>query len=286
MFARRPAALPAPNNHLSDSNGILTIGELSTRFSRLRLASKGGKTSTSSSVPNDGYYLGREVVFLDSKSKPNTPPSGYTVPHQQPGSKAPPLPPLSSKPTPIVSIGNRIGAPARRKTEPLPQAVLLSSDDENASKPHPGDQKVVSLHSPNVTRQTARRRSTAPVSSTTQCSGITRQRVQCQRQVASFAPVSMRVDSLGDDGPVERYCYQHQAEIQAQTAFYSRRVGVGEIKFADHISADLLPTTQVLLKIAMEKAVADTDPTGQLYCLQITCEHQLIQLYIAATDLL
>lgn len=87
--------------------------------------------------------------------------------------------------------------------------------------------------------------------------------------MAVAAPVSIHVDPLGDDGPVERYCYQHLKELQEQRSFFSRRVGIGRIEFSDYISKDLLGITQVLLKIEMEKAVSNADTSGQLYCFQI-----------------
>jgi hypothetical protein len=89
------------------------------------------------------------------------------------------------------------------------------------------------------------------------------------RVVKDPPPSAMYVDPLDSDGAVDRYCHQHRAEIQAQTAVPSRKAGVGIIKFSDWISDDLQDDTKVLLKATMEQPVTASDVDGQIYCFQI-----------------
>ncbi|KIM20071.1 hypothetical protein M408DRAFT_334145 [Serendipita vermifera MAFF 305830] len=252
MFASRPIVLSDPTNDMMDIDEVThNLAGLSFGSPSRRVGSMKTKAPRKSDVaPKHGYYLGRDVVMADiDRRLPDT--DMPQSPLFANVNRTLPSPTLSLSPASLLPSVNRIKTPSRRVSEPLPQAASTS----------PGDP---------IRPVKKGRASTAPTLSSSQCSGVAAHSAKrCLLSVGSVAPVSFHVDSLGLDGPVERYCYHHLKALLAQTSFFGRRAGVGQVTFSDYLSDDLMPITQALLKVEMERAVPDPDSAGQIHCFQV-----------------
>jgi len=214
------------------------------------------------------------------KPQPNLPPSSYTPPvgrsspTEMGAAPAMPVPepylPSNSEPAlPFINLSTK---PTRRRSNPSPQPAAAPSP-RGKHCPMKQIKNSIVLASPAPERSTtARRRSTATDTPEAQCAGTTKAGKRCTRVVKDPPPAAMYVNPLDPDGAIERYCFQHRAEMAAQTVVPSRKTGTGIITFSHWISDDLQEDTKVLLKATMEQPVTAADTEGQIYCFQILSE--------------